>query len=283
MSGRGGHRGNKRQAGRGRGGPWYQRGSQLVGARPTIVRLSLRDNVTTWPERMRMTMRYSLATTVASIASVAGTFLRANSIFDPEFSLGGGQPQGFDQMVLLYSKWVVVNAECRVLAFSNAAAGRANVYLAPVTSSSVSVSTPAGVAEFPGGRSALCSFSGGPARLANTSTTAAVIGVPAAVVMAEDTFWGTSSANPAAEGTWFWALAQDTTGATDTVGYQIDMYFDVVWFKRQDPTDTFRSPSRSIGQPISFISRPTAAWAACPVVSQSHVSGCLCDRCLQRL
>lgn len=53
------------------------------------------------------------------IAGVAAAHVfRANSMFDPDFTGGGNQPLGFDQMAAMYNRFTVTHAQIRVV-FSN--------------------------------------------------------------------------------------------------------------------------------------------------------------------
>jgi hypothetical protein len=64
-------------------------------------------------------MAYS-QTQVMTTQSTLTTFgselsLRLNSIYDPDFSVGGHQPYGYDQFVSFYSRYLVLNADIELL------------------------------------------------------------------------------------------------------------------------------------------------------------------------
>lgn len=54
----------------------------------------------------------------ASAGLVAFDSWSLNNIFDPYDAAGGHQPLGFDQMAALYTKWVVIEAEIKVVCYT---------------------------------------------------------------------------------------------------------------------------------------------------------------------
>jgi len=44
---------------------------------------------------------------------------RLNGLFDPDFSLGGHQPMGFDEWSAFYGRYRVKSAKCKIRAVSN--------------------------------------------------------------------------------------------------------------------------------------------------------------------
>lgn len=68
-----------------------------------------RDQILT--RSIKSTMRYKVTKQITLLGSSDGTgylVLRGNSIFDPEFILGGGTPRGFTQISALYGEYQVV-------------------------------------------------------------------------------------------------------------------------------------------------------------------------------
>lgn len=68
---------------------------------------------------------------------------RANSLYDPYVGLGGHQPRGFDQLIALYSRFIVYKSKIRVQFISQAAAGTLG------TNSYVALATISGGGTFP--------------------------------------------------------------------------------------------------------------------------------------
>lgn len=81
------------------------------------------------PETRLVTLRYfqqvSFAPAVAGVPSV--NVFRCNSLYDPDSTGGGGQPQAFDQYMALYNSYTVIGAKITVVPLSNAAASAAGV------------------------------------------------------------------------------------------------------------------------------------------------------------
>lgn len=80
-------------------------------------RLNRNNNVAVFPKHMRQTVTYSESTIQplsATVGTVTNYLIRANSLFDPRFNVGGHQPYGFDQLMAIYTKFVVVGAKVTV-------------------------------------------------------------------------------------------------------------------------------------------------------------------------
>lgn len=77
------------------------------------IRRPLRTQV---PYKMILKQRYHDAYVSSNSSSIQTWTMRANDVYDPREDLGGHQPRGFDQMMLLYSKFVVVGSKITVQA-----------------------------------------------------------------------------------------------------------------------------------------------------------------------
>lgn len=74
-------------------------------------------------DKQRVTMRYSTQVTLSGdVAGSFGHIFDANGLYDPDRTGFGHQPRGFDEMMALYSKYVVTDAKvlCRFRNASNA-------------------------------------------------------------------------------------------------------------------------------------------------------------------
>jgi len=68
-----------------------------------------------FPTKINQTLRYfDYAIATATQSTVVGSWWRANGIFDPQVSLGGHQPLGFDQLMAIYDHWVVKSSRIKV-------------------------------------------------------------------------------------------------------------------------------------------------------------------------
>lgn len=81
-------------------------------------RIRSRNNARIFPAKLRQTLVYSesyqiTANNYAAAPVVFNTF-RLNGMFDPRAAVGGHQPMGFDQLMAMYTKFVVVGAKITV-------------------------------------------------------------------------------------------------------------------------------------------------------------------------
>ena len=68
-----------------------------------------------FPQEMKTTLRYVESFDLEpTSATAAGISLLANGLFDPEVSIGGHQPRGFDQYTELYHKFTVRSSKLSV-------------------------------------------------------------------------------------------------------------------------------------------------------------------------
>lgn len=89
-----------------------------------VPRFPLTTNVTSlvFPAKARATLAYSTrqAYAVNAVAGLIGPLqFRVNGCFDPQVSLGGIQPYGFDQWMNIYKYFTVVSAKIRLNYVSN--------------------------------------------------------------------------------------------------------------------------------------------------------------------
>ncbi len=68
------------------------------------------------PQTLVRKLRYSTQDEInPGAGGAAGNlFIRANSIFDPEVAVGGHQPMGFDQYMLMYDRWTILGSKITV-------------------------------------------------------------------------------------------------------------------------------------------------------------------------
>jgi len=83
---------------------------------------------------------------------VAGKIFRANGLFDPDVSLGGHQPYGFDQLMSIYNRFIVLGSKITITAVP---AQTTNAYMIAIKLSdvaSLTTTTPTLLQEQPGYR-----------------------------------------------------------------------------------------------------------------------------------
>lgn len=65
-----------------------------------------------FPARTTKRLRYSTNVSIGAAVGAVNTWVfRANDLFDPDFTSGGHQPMGFDQMMLSYNHFCVTKAK----------------------------------------------------------------------------------------------------------------------------------------------------------------------------
>lgn len=80
--------------------------------------------------KKRCTVTYYTNSAVTSGASSAGAYVfSANGLYDPDITGSGGQPMGFDQMMIYFNHYTVHSCRIRVVFGSNSSALRATVAL----------------------------------------------------------------------------------------------------------------------------------------------------------
>lgn len=69
-----------------------------------------------FPKTMRVKLKYQVAFagSIPAGNTPAQYFWRANSVFDPDAAIGGGQPTGFTQWSNFYEKYTVVKSTCQL-------------------------------------------------------------------------------------------------------------------------------------------------------------------------
>lgn len=78
---------------------------------------------------------YNIASTAANPQSHVFSL---NGLFDPEIAVGGNQPRGFDQLMLLYDHYVVIGCKARVDFVNNSTTNPVYVYATVRDTASVS-------------------------------------------------------------------------------------------------------------------------------------------------
>ncbi len=95
-----------------------------------------------FPRTMRAVLRYSDTIDFNASAGVGSLhFLRAGSIFDPDYTAVGSQPYGHDTYQLIYNHYRVIKSVCKI---TNTTAGQNNV-MGLLLSDDVSVSNDIGL------------------------------------------------------------------------------------------------------------------------------------------
>lgn len=85
---------------------WDKSSRVLKGA---VIQPSLKSPL---PNTFKTTLRYNEITKLAATGANTDKYiLRTNSLFDPDYSFGGHQPRGFDQIMQMYGRYTVIGAK----------------------------------------------------------------------------------------------------------------------------------------------------------------------------
>lgn len=93
------------------------------------------------PDVMRVQLPYVHLETIqgGGTVNLDGRVYRLNSVFDPIFAVGGGQPLGFDQWAAFYNEYRVRGSSIKITASSDAAE-TAEMMIVPLTTSALLLS-----------------------------------------------------------------------------------------------------------------------------------------------
>ncbi len=90
-----------------------------------VIRQKLRPRNTPGPKKSGLVrdkrihyLRYVSRYSVTVGLGVSTWKFRANGLYDPDVAVGGHQPYGFDQLMALYTDWVVLSSSCHVRSFT---------------------------------------------------------------------------------------------------------------------------------------------------------------------
>lgn len=81
----------------------------------------VRTSDTLLPSRMRRTLRYNTGLTLSApvTGAITNYQFRLNSCFDPDLTSTGHQPMGYDQLCAMYNQWCVTRSRITVHAVMN--------------------------------------------------------------------------------------------------------------------------------------------------------------------
>jgi len=209
-------------------------GSQLNPFLSTAVSLNPRN---AFPSSMRQTLKYSAINTLTSGTGLMGTqqAYLLNSIYDPDYTGGGHQPYGHDQMALIYNKYRVLSARVELVFTTPGAANDLICVAAPSSNTSGGMTgLPLyQIQEWPNCQYGIMSSSGERrVVLKNKFDLAELLGVSKATYLAGDEYEGTFGASPSKNLFYIFNMgAVDGTGS-ETCKVHVLIYYDVLFYDR---------------------------------------------------
>lgn len=213
--------------------------------------LSPSKGLTPFPDRMRCTLTYSslYISVIANSAAAGRQQFSMNSLFDPDFTGTGAQPEYFDQLSALYNRYRVYGAAIKVVCLPFTTAGAqinvpTNVVLVPSAQSlaSVNVDDAAGLPRAQN-RVVTGNMDQSNVTLVAAHSVSEILGVKD--VEGADRLQATISASPA-EQCLFSIIARTADGTTATsLGVSVRLTFDCEFFDRQTPLQSLSKKEKA--------------------------------------
>ncbi len=184
-------------------------------------------------------LRYNDTNSVTMTTGSVGTYvLRANDLFDPDFTSTGHQPMGFDQVMVFYNHFVVLKSRL-VCTFQNTA--NAPVFCqVRVDADSSAITTPSRLLEFGGAQVLVCEAKGvsGTTRTAEISVDIARLqGVSQAAITSDPSLQGSVAASPA-EVSYYHISAWNDQSASGSVFVNFTVEYLALFAEPRNPTQS---------------------------------------------
>lgn len=173
------------------------------------------------PDEKMVRLVYSDFRTMTASSNQCEYVYRLNSLFDPDQSGVGGQPDGFDQWKTLYATYRVVAVEYEVEAV--VATDILGMIACAPTNAASTIASAEEVAGLRHAKSAIFAAGGGKAKMRNRLHISQAAGATEQAVLGDDTFGAGVTANPGTVVYLF--IAAETSGATSTVYFRVKITY----------------------------------------------------------
>lgn len=207
---------------------YYRKGKGRKSRRPHILRRLQDKNIC--PNRWFGIFRFQASDTWTTAGGVSNQVYRGNGPYDPEESVGGGQPRYFDQMMALYANYVVFSSSITVRVINmDAVPLRVGVIPSYINTDFTSINA---VSEMPGGTIRLVGPSTGKEhtvikRYAKTNQILTYKNV-----IDEVSLSGNSAGNPDKQ--WFWHVVLENIDAGDlNAQVEIEIKYYTLLYNRE--------------------------------------------------
>lgn len=209
--------------------PTYRK--RMPRRRPSsAMALSVKRMPSLFPDAALVTFRYSVLEVQALTKDLLTHFTyRLNSLYDPEFKLGGGQPMGFDQWAALYNRYVVYGGKI-TLEFMSESTLPFEVFVGP-DNDSTAPTTSNQFAELPLYKNKVVNSAWAPAtKISNTCMVKVLEGFP---IGSEQDYGAAIAANPNIQKFWQVALIQGSVAAGFTVNMRVTIEYYSKMYQRK--------------------------------------------------
>jgi len=187
-----------------------------------------------FPEQTRSTLRY-FATVDVGAATFGTTkqYFRCNGLFDPDITGTGHQPLGFDQLMTIYTSYVVLGAKIKCTFFgredtNSSMSGVVGIYQDDSTSNTL----PFEALIEGSGKKKWGVYTASDQKVVLTDTYKSKV-VYSKATLADTSQRGTASTDPSDAHTWC-LFNCNQASTTESVYVAVDIEYDVVFFERAD-------------------------------------------------
>lgn len=193
----------------------YNKASKMIFRAPGVL-----------PDRMFTKLTYTFPGISGASPLLVNSF-RGNSLYDPDASVGGAQPMGFDQLMTLYQRYRVNASSVKLTAVNNTAACGVRAVLVPSQDSGLA--TYQRLAESQYSKRALMANGNGQSRsfLKHYASTRKIYGIKDS---SEQEYSGTATTNPTNQ--WYWYTVFEAADGFTILDLQFDLtitYYVEFW------------------------------------------------------
>lgn len=189
-------------------------------SRRSMPRTGVVSRVVGFPEIFQTHLRYQQSFT--SVATAALQAFRGNSVFDPDFTGGGNQPNYFDNLAALYGRYRVFSSSIKVTIINSSTTVPLRWALFPsdLSTGGTNVANASGnpycktgvVSQITGSRSVVT--------VKSSCSTAKINGKTKSQIMGSDSYQAIVSANPGDE--WFWVFQIEDLSLASAMSVAVD-------------------------------------------------------------
>jgi len=185
-------------------------------------------NAPSFPRTMSVKLKYTELINITLTTSLAFDYVfNLNSIFDPNRSGVGHQPQGHDQWANFYNRYRVDKAHCKVLPLGSTSTHGQRYTIFP-SNSTTGITAYDQASEMPYAQTAICITTGATTgRLNTTYDMATLAGVNHTIYQADDRFQAAFGSSPT-EAICLHVVVEDGAFSNPSVYYSVELTFDVI-------------------------------------------------------
>lgn len=185
-------------------------------------------------DRLFVKLREVIHTSGTTTASNESIFvIRGNDCYDPQYSVGGSQPTGFDQYMAFYNNFYVSGSRLKVTVYSDGPAD-SEFYILPTKYASVAISG-YDPSEYPLYRGKYVSGNGASAKsgtvLKSYRGTKQMMVVPDPA--SQTVFWGTDAASPTQQWYWWFGNKNPDISQPCDFNFKAEIVYYVTFFGRR--------------------------------------------------